>query len=74
MGVRLLLGGKMELNSTYYKNYQPNSRITPLGTAQQNVKNELAAIFPLTFNINGTDVEKGNNLRDRDGANCEPDP
>lgn len=59
IGVRpTLLGGKLELNSTYYNNYQPNARITPLGSAQQNVKDELAAIFPSTFYNNGTDVQK----------------
>ena len=59
MGIRLtLFGGKVEFNSTYYKNYQPNSRITALGSAQQNVKDELAAIFPDTFDVNGGDIEK----------------
>lgn len=59
MGVRFtFLGGRIEANTTYYKNYQPNSRITPLRAAQQSVKNELAALFPTTFNINGTDLEK----------------
>jgi len=59
MGIRLtLFGGKLEFNTTYYSNYQPNGRITALGSAQQNVKNELAAIFPDTFNINGSDTEK----------------
>lgn len=59
MGIRLtMLGGRLELNSTYYKNYQPNSRITPLGAAQQAVTSELAAIFPTTFDVNGRDIEK----------------
>lgn len=59
IGLRLtFFGGKLELNSTYYNNYQPNARITPLGTAQQNIKNELAAIFPTTFNVNGADLQK----------------
>lgn len=59
IGIRLtFLGGRLEANLTHYNNYQPNSRITPLGTAQQNVKNELAALFPTTFNTNGTDTEQ----------------
>lgn len=58
-GLRLtFLGGKIELNNTYYDNYQPNARVTPLLATQQNVKDELTAIFPSTFNSNGTDLQK----------------
>lgn len=59
IGVRLsLFEDRLEFNTTYYENYQPNGRITPLGTAQQNVKDELSAIFPTTFDTTGTDLQK----------------
>ncbi|QYM78886.1 TonB-dependent receptor plug domain-containing protein [Horticoccus luteus] len=59
IGVRFsFFGGKLELNATYYDNYQPNARNNALGSAQQNVKNELTALFPTTFDVNGGDIEK----------------
>ncbi len=50
-----LFGGRIEMNTTYYSNFQPNSRISP--APAQNVKDELTAIFPTTFNAAGTDYQ-----------------
>lgn len=59
IGMRLsLFDERLEFNTTYYENYQPNGRITPLTNAQQNVRDELSAIFPTTFDPSGTDLQK----------------
>lgn len=59
MGMRLsLLRNRLDLSVVRYDNYQPNARITPLGSAQQNVKDELFALYPNEFNSGGTDVQK----------------
>lgn len=58
-GIRLtLLGGRIEANATYYDNYQPNARSTPLTNSQQSVRDELTALFPDTFNVSGRDTEQ----------------
>ena len=44
--------GKLEIAVTHYKNFTPNARFTP--GAAINVRDELAAIFPTTFNSSGT--------------------
>lgn len=55
--VRLsLFGGRMEFNTTYYDNYQPNARITP-GAAIA-IRDELTATFGSTINPSGTDYQK----------------
>ncbi len=54
--VRLsLLGGRVEMNATRYDNFQPNSRIAP--APAQNIKDELTAIFPTSFNAAGQDYQ-----------------
>jgi hypothetical protein len=54
--VRLtLLGGRVEFNTTYYDNFQPNARISPAPVIA--IRDEVAAIFPSTFNPTGTDYQ-----------------
>ncbi len=50
-----LLGGRMEFNTTYYDNFQPNARFAP-GPAIA-IRDEVAAIFPTTFNSAGQDLQ-----------------
>ena len=50
-----LFGGRMEINTTYYSNFQPNSRISPAPAV--NVRDEVTKIFPTTFNATGTDYQ-----------------
>ena len=50
-----LFGGKMEINTTYYDNFQPNSRISPAPAIA--IRDEVSAIFPTTFNATGTDYQ-----------------
>ena len=47
-----LLKGKLEVNVVHYKNFTPNARFSP--GAAINVRDEIAAIFPTTFNTSGT--------------------
>jgi len=47
-----LFKGKLEIAVTRYKNFTPNARFTP--GAAITVRDELAAIFPTTFNASGT--------------------
>ena len=47
-----LPGGKLEISVVHYKNFTPNARYTP--GAAITVRDELAAIFPTTFNTGGT--------------------
>ena len=55
--VRLsLFGGKVELNTTYYDNFQPNARISPAPNIF--IRDEVSAIFPTTFNPTGVDFQK----------------
>ncbi len=55
-GVRLsLFGGRVEFNTTYYDNFQPNARISPAPV--QAIRDEVTAIFPTTFNAAGTDYQ-----------------
>ena len=55
--VRLtLFGGRMEFNTTYYDNFQPNARISP-GPAIA-IRDEVSAIFSTSFNPTGTDYQK----------------
>ena len=51
-GRMTLLKGKLEISVTHYKNFTPNARFTP--GAAINVRDELAALFPTTFNSSGT--------------------
>jgi len=51
-----LLGGRIEANLTRYDNYQPNARISPGPVIA--IRDEVAAIFPTTFNPTGTDYQK----------------
>jgi outer membrane receptor for ferric coprogen and ferric-rhodotorulic acid len=50
-----LFGGRMEINTTYYDNFQPNARISP-GPAIA-IRDEVSAIFPTTFHPTGTDYQ-----------------
>jgi outer membrane receptor for ferric coprogen and ferric-rhodotorulic acid len=50
-----LFGGRMEINTTYYSNFQPNSRIAPAPAV--NIRDEVSAIFPTTFNATGQDYQ-----------------
>ncbi len=50
-----LFGGRMEFNSTWYKNYQPNSRFNPAPPIA--VRDEIGALFPETFNSSGQDYQ-----------------
>ena len=50
-----LFGGKMEINTTYYDNFQPNARIAPAPAI--NIRDEVSAIFPTTFNPLGQDYQ-----------------
>ena len=55
--VRLsLFRGKVELNATYYDNFQPNARIAPAPNI--NIRDEVSAIFPTTFNATGQDFQR----------------
>ena len=51
-----LLGGRLELNATYYNNYQPNARIAPAPAVP--IRDEVSAIFPTTFLATGQDYQK----------------
>ena len=54
--VRLtLLGGRLEVNTTYYDNFQPNARISPAPNVA--IQDELTAIFGSGFNRAGTDYQ-----------------
>jgi outer membrane receptor for ferric coprogen and ferric-rhodotorulic acid len=57
-GVRLaFFGNRVEINGTYYNNYQPNSRIAPSMT--QEAKDELTGIFGVNnWNEAGRDTEQ----------------
>lgn len=48
-------GGKLEFNTTYYDNYQPNARIAPGPSAA--VLDEIVALFPTGFNRTGNDLQ-----------------
>ena len=50
-----LFGGRVEFNTTYYDNYQPNARFNPAPVI--GVRDEVAAIFPETFNPTGQDYQ-----------------
>ncbi|MEY4939269.1 MAG: hypothetical protein RIQ93_1004 [Verrucomicrobiota bacterium] len=50
-----LLGGRLELNTTYYDNFQPNARFAPAPAIA--IRDEIAAIFPTTFNSAGQDLQ-----------------
>jgi outer membrane receptor protein involved in Fe transport len=50
-----LFGGKLEFNTTYYDNFQPNARINPAPTLP--VRDEISAIFPTTFHSTGQDLQ-----------------
>jgi outer membrane receptor protein involved in Fe transport len=47
-----LFKGKVEISAVHFKNFTPNARFSP--GAAINVRDELAAIFPTTFNSAGT--------------------
>ena len=49
------LGGRLEVNTTYYKNYQPNARINPAPSVA--IQDELTAIFGTGFNRTGQDYQ-----------------
>ncbi|MSU72548.1 MAG: hypothetical protein EXS43_09430 [Opitutus sp.] len=51
-----LFGGRMEINTTYYDNFQPNARLSPAPAIA--IRDEISAIFPTTFNAAGTDYQK----------------
>jgi outer membrane receptor protein involved in Fe transport len=51
-----LFKGRIELNTTYYDNYQPNARIAPAPAVA--IRDEVTAIFPTTFNGVGQDYQK----------------
>lgn len=44
-----LFKGRLEINTVYYKSFQPNGRYTGISLTQAQ-KDELSAIFPTTFN------------------------
>ncbi|WP_414662404.1 TonB-dependent siderophore receptor [Horticoccus sp. 23ND18S-11] len=50
-----LFGGRLELNTVYYDNYQPNARFNPAPVIA--VRDEISAIFPTTFNAAGQDYQ-----------------
>ena len=50
-----LLGGRVEFNTTYYDNYQPNARFAPAPAIA--IRDEITAIFPTTFNSAGQDLQ-----------------
>jgi outer membrane receptor for ferric coprogen and ferric-rhodotorulic acid len=50
-----LFGGRMEINTTYYDNFQPNARIAPAPAIA--IRDEVSAIFPTTFNPTGQDYQ-----------------
>ncbi|MSU51416.1 MAG: hypothetical protein EXS37_20400 [Opitutus sp.] len=50
-----LFGGRLEFNTTYYDNYQPNARFAP-GPAIA-IRDEISAIFPTTFDSAGADLQ-----------------
>ncbi|MBL9211247.1 MAG: hypothetical protein JNL92_12330 [Opitutaceae bacterium] len=50
-----LLGGRVEFNTTYYDNYQPNARFAP--GPPITARDELSALFPTTFNSTGADLQ-----------------
>ncbi len=50
-----LLGGRLEFNTTYYDNFQPNARFAPAPAIT--IRDEIAAIFPTTFNTAGQDLQ-----------------
>jgi outer membrane receptor protein involved in Fe transport len=57
--VRLALSlfrGRIEFNTTYYKNFQPNARISPAPAAA--IRDEISAIFTTSFNPTGTDYQR----------------
>ena len=49
------LGGRLEVNTTHYKNYQPNARINPAPSVA--IQDELTAIFGTGFNRTGQDYQ-----------------
>ncbi len=51
-----LFGGRMEVNTTYYDNFQPNARIAPAPAIA--IRDEVSAIFPTSFNPTGQDYQK----------------
>lgn len=54
--VRLrLLGGRLEVNTTYYDNFQPNARVAPAPNVA--IQDELTAIFGAGFNRSGQDYQ-----------------
>ncbi|MFM9080894.1 MAG: hypothetical protein ACKOTE_12330, partial [Opitutaceae bacterium] len=54
--VRLrLLGGRLEVNTTYYDNFQPNARVGPAPNVA--IQDELTAIFGAGFNRSGQDYQ-----------------
>ena len=50
-----LFGGRLEVNTTYYKNFSPNARISPAPNIA--VLDEATAIFGTGFNRLGTDYQ-----------------
>lgn len=48
-------GGRLEVNTTYYKNYQPNARIAPAPSVA--IQDELTGIFGTGFNRTGQDYQ-----------------
>ena len=55
--VRLsLFGGRVELNTTYYSNFQPNARVSPAPAVA--IRDEVSALFPGTFNPTGADYQQ----------------
>ena len=49
------LGGRLDVNTTYYDNFQPNARISPAPNVA--IQDELTAIFGAGFNRAGTDYQ-----------------
>lgn len=50
-----LFRGRMEVNGTYYDNFQPNARIAPAPAIA--IRDEISAVFPTTFNSTGQDYQ-----------------
>ncbi len=50
-----LFGGRLEVNTTHYKNYSPNARISPAPATA--ILDEATAIFGTGFNRAGTDYQ-----------------
>jgi outer membrane receptor protein involved in Fe transport len=50
-----LFRGKMEINTTYYDNFQPNARIAPAPAIA--IRDEVSAIFPTNFLPTGQDYQ-----------------